>query len=92
MFLLLLVLNWLDQIYPPEVKNALLAAICICMICNKFPAYCFVLGYQRSSYSRFLKSGCKIESRPAKHFRPALGQVVNFFYTMQGGKLQEHRL
>ncbi|MCD6233157.1 ribonucleoside triphosphate reductase [bacterium] len=26
----------------------------------------------------------KIESSPAKHFRSALGQIVNFFYTLQG--------
>ncbi|MEA3293307.1 MAG: ribonucleoside triphosphate reductase, partial [Patescibacteria group bacterium] len=26
----------------------------------------------------------KIESKPAKHFRTALGQVVNFLYTLQG--------
>jgi len=26
----------------------------------------------------------KVESKPAKHFRSALGQVVNFFYTLQG--------
>jgi ribonucleoside-triphosphate reductase (formate) len=26
----------------------------------------------------------KIHSKPAKHFRAALGQVVNFFYTLQG--------
>ena len=26
----------------------------------------------------------KIESKPAKHFRAALGQVVNFLYTLQG--------
>jgi len=26
----------------------------------------------------------KIESAPAKHFRTALGQIVNFFYTLQG--------
>ena len=26
----------------------------------------------------------KVESSPAKHFRSALGQIVNFFYTMQG--------
>jgi len=26
----------------------------------------------------------KIESRPAKHLRTALGQVINFFYTLQG--------
>jgi ribonucleoside-triphosphate reductase len=26
----------------------------------------------------------KIESSPAKHFRAALGQIVNFFYTLQG--------
>jgi ribonucleoside-triphosphate reductase len=26
----------------------------------------------------------KAESSPAKHFRSALGQIVNFFYTLQG--------
>jgi Oxygen-sensitive ribonucleoside-triphosphate reductase len=26
----------------------------------------------------------KVESKPAKHFRAALGQVVNFMYTLQG--------
>jgi ribonucleoside-triphosphate reductase len=26
----------------------------------------------------------KIESKPPKHFRTALGQIVNFFYTLQG--------
>jgi ribonucleoside-triphosphate reductase len=26
----------------------------------------------------------KMESKPAKHFRSALGQTVNFFYTLQG--------
>ena len=26
----------------------------------------------------------KVQSKPAKHFRTALGQMVNFLYTMQG--------
>ena len=26
----------------------------------------------------------KISSGPAKHFKAALGQIVNFFYTLQG--------
>jgi ribonucleoside-triphosphate reductase len=26
----------------------------------------------------------KVESSPARHFRSALGQIVNFFYTLQG--------
>ncbi|MGZ7212537.1 anaerobic ribonucleoside-triphosphate reductase, partial [Streptococcus pyogenes] len=26
----------------------------------------------------------KVESAPARHFRSALGQIVNFFYTLQG--------
>ncbi|MEA2088845.1 MAG: ribonucleoside triphosphate reductase [Patescibacteria group bacterium] len=26
----------------------------------------------------------KVESKPAKHFRTALGQIINFFYTLQG--------
>jgi ribonucleoside-triphosphate reductase len=31
------------------------------------------------------KGACgKVESKPAKHFRSILGQIVNFFYTLQG--------
>ena len=32
----------------------------------------------------FIAAVEKIESKPAKHLRPALGQIVNFFYTLQG--------
>ena len=28
--------------------------------------------------------GGKVESAPARHLRSALGQIVNFFYTLQG--------
>ena len=33
-------------------------------------------------YTKLLRG--KTQSKPAKHLRTALGQVVNFFYTMQG--------
>jgi len=26
----------------------------------------------------------KIQSKPPKHFRTALGQIINYFYTLQG--------
>ena len=42
------------------------------------------MGCKRPSLSGFGGVSGKIESKPAKHFRTALGQVVNFFYTLQG--------
>ena len=32
----------------------------------------------------FAGVGQKVESGPARHFRTALGQITNFFYTLQG--------
>lgn len=41
-------------------------------------------GPQGSLFTGFGGVTGKIESNPPKHFRSALGQIVNFFYTLQG--------
>ena len=47
-------------------------------------AYCVGWDLQDLLISGFKGVAGKAESRPAKHLRTALGQVVNFFYTLQG--------
>ena len=47
-------------------------------------AYCVGWDISELLLSGFGGVSGKIESKPAKHFRTALGQVVNFFYTLQG--------
>jgi ribonucleoside-triphosphate reductase len=47
-------------------------------------AYCVGWDLKDLLVSGFGGVSGKIESKPAKHFRAALGQAVNFFYTLQG--------
>ncbi|MDZ7617349.1 MAG: ribonucleoside triphosphate reductase, partial [Patescibacteria group bacterium] len=47
-------------------------------------AYCVGWDLRDLLASGFRGASGKAESRPAKHFRAALGQIVNFFYTLQG--------
>jgi len=75
---------WLYKIYPPEIKKAHLDGDFHIHDLSILAVYC--VGWDLAD---LLKSGFKgvkgkIESRPAKHFRTALGQVVNFLYTLQG--------
>lgn len=75
---------WLNKIYPKEVREAEESGDF--HIHNLDTLSCYCMGWDL--YDLLLKgfggvSG-KIESRPAKHFRAILGQVVNFMYTLQG--------
>jgi ribonucleoside-triphosphate reductase (formate) len=46
--------------------------------------YCMGWDLRDLLLSGFQGAPGKAESRPARHFRSALGQIVNFFYTLQG--------
>lgn len=75
---------WLDKIYPAEVRDAHGSGDFHMHDLNLLSVYC--VGWDLYD---LLKKGFggvpgKIHSAPAKHFRSALGQVVNFFYTLQG--------
>jgi len=75
---------WLNKIYPIEIKEAYLNGDFHIHDLNILSVYC--VGWDLFD---LLKEGFrgvpgKIESKPPKHFRSALGQVVNFFYTLQG--------
>ncbi len=75
---------WLNQIYPKEIRDAHLSGAFHIHDLDILGAYC--VGWDLADL--LLKGFCgvsgKVESKPAKHFRAALGQVVNFFYTLQG--------
>jgi len=75
---------WLRKIYPPEVREAAESGDFHIHNLDILATYC--CGWDL--YDLFLRGfgGVfgKIQSKPPKHFRSALGQVVNFFYTLQG--------
>ena len=75
---------WLTRIYPPKIGGAHFAGDLHIHDLGVLGAYC--VGWDLSSLllSGFGGVKGKIESKPPKHFRTALGQVVNFFYTLQG--------
>ena len=75
---------WLNKIYPVEVKNAHLNGDIHIHDLNIISVYCVGWDLKDLLTEGFTGVRGKIESAPAKHFRTALGQVVNFMYTMQG--------
>lgn len=75
---------WLKKIYPQEIRDAHEQAYLHIHDLGILSVYC--CGWDLED---LLKRGLggvsgKIESKPPKHFRTALGQIVNFFYTLQG--------
>ena len=75
---------WLDKVYPPEIKNAYLNGDFHIHDLGILSVYCVGWDLQDLLLSGFKGVPGKTESKPAKHFRAALGQVVNFMYTLQG--------
>jgi len=75
---------WLHKIYPPEIREAHLNGDFHIHDLSIFSVYCVGWDLLDLLSSGFRGAQGKVESNPAKHFRSALGQVVNFFYTLQG--------
>lgn len=75
---------WLNKIYPVEIKNAHLNGDIHIHDLNIISVYCVGWDLKDLLTEGFTGVRGKIESAPAKHFRTALGQIVNFMYTMQG--------
>ncbi len=75
---------WLNKIYPTEVREAHQRGDFHIHDLNLLSVYC--VGWDLYDLLRKGFGGVpgKIESKPAKHFKTALGQMVNFFYTLQG--------
>ena len=75
---------WLERIYPPEIRNAHVNCDFHIHDLGLLSAYCVGWDLKDLLLKGFGGVQGKVESSPAKHFRSALGQVVNFFYTLQG--------
>jgi ribonucleoside-triphosphate reductase len=75
---------WLHKIYPPEVREAHLNADLHLHDLQILAAYCCGWDLKDLLLQGFRGVSGKIESKAPKHFRVALGQIVNFFYTLQG--------
>jgi ribonucleoside-triphosphate reductase len=75
---------WLERIYPEEIKQAYQSGRFHIHDLGFLSVYCVGWDLEDLLVSGFTGVAGKIESRPAKHLRTILGQIVNFFYTMQG--------
>ncbi len=75
---------WLNKVYPPNIKDAHVNADLHIHDLQLLSAYCCGWDLKDILVRGFGGVRGKVESRPAKHFRTALGQLVNFFYTLQG--------
>ncbi len=75
---------WVNKIYPPEIAEAHASGDFHVHDLGILGAYCVGWDLKDLLLNGFGHVHGKIASKPAKHFRTALGQVVNFFYTLQG--------
>jgi ribonucleoside-triphosphate reductase len=75
---------WLNSIYTPEIKAAHESGDFHMHDLNILSVYCVGWDLFDLLQRGFRGVPGKVETRPAKHFRAALGQVTNFFYTLQG--------
>ncbi len=75
---------WLNNIYPEEVKKRHLDGDFHIHDLSQLSVYCVGWDLSDLIQTGFRGVSGKIESSPAKHFGSILGQVVNFFYTLQG--------
>ncbi len=75
---------WLNSIYPKEIRDAHTNADIHIHDLSLLSVYCVGWDLQDILLEGFKGVAGKVESSAPKHFRSALGQVVNFFYTLQG--------
>jgi ribonucleoside-triphosphate reductase (formate) len=74
---------WLNEIYSPEVRRAHLAGEFHIHDLSLLSVYCVGWDLYDLLLEGFKGVSGKVESKPARHLRSILGQVVNFFYTLQ---------
>ena len=75
---------WLNKIYPKTIGDAHRSGDMHVHDLGLVSVYC--VGWDLMDLLREGFTGVpgKVASKPAKHLRSALGQIVNFFYTLQG--------
>lgn len=75
---------WTTRIYPANIGDAHSDGDIHIHNLGVLGPYCVGWDLSDLLLSGFSGVSGKIESKPPKHFRTALGQIVNFFYTLQG--------
>ncbi|HPX76531.1 MAG TPA: ribonucleoside triphosphate reductase [Bacteroidales bacterium] len=75
---------WLTKLYPDNISEAHKKGYFHIHDLGFLSVYCVGWDLKDLLLSGLKGVSGKTESKPAKHLRTALGQVVNFFYTMQG--------
>ncbi|HDZ54138.1 MAG TPA: ribonucleoside triphosphate reductase [Candidatus Nealsonbacteria bacterium] len=75
---------WLNKIYPREIREAVESGDFHLHNLDTLGPYCMGWDLYDLLIKGFGGVTGKTESKPAKHFQTALGQLVNFFYTLQG--------
>jgi ribonucleoside-triphosphate reductase len=75
---------WLHEIYPDEIRNAHLSGDLHIHDLGFFGPYCAGWDLRQILMNGFGGVPGKVESRPARHLRSFLGQIVNSTFTTQG--------
>lgn len=75
---------WLNRIYPPEIRDAHKNGDFHIHDLSLLSVYCVGWDLKDILIQGFRGVQGKVESASPKHLRSALGQIVNFFYTLQG--------
>jgi len=75
---------WLNSIYPPEIRRSHKGGDIHIHDLSLLSVYCVGWDLKDLLIMGFKGVEGKVESAPPRHLRSALGQIVNFFYTLQG--------
>jgi ribonucleoside-triphosphate reductase len=75
---------WLNKIYPKEIREAHQSGDFHLHNLDVLAVYCSGWDLYDLLLKGFGGVPGKMSSKPAKHFRSALGQIVNFLYTITG--------
>lgn len=75
---------WIEKIYPVKIRAAHESGDLHIHDLGLLAPYCCGWNLEDLLTTGFRGAPQKVTSSPPKHFRTALGQLINFFYTLQG--------
>ncbi|MEW5920116.1 MAG: ribonucleoside triphosphate reductase [Bacillota bacterium] len=75
---------WIEKIYPTEIRSAHENGDMHIHDLGLLAPYCCGWSIEDLLEKGFRGAPQKVTSNPPRHFRTALGQLINFFYTLQG--------
>jgi len=75
---------WLNKLYPENIRKAHIDGDMHIHDLGLLAPYCCGWDLKDLLIKGFRGVSEKVQSNPPKHFRSALGQIINFFYTLQG--------